>query len=147
MLAWQIALIGYSSLYICNTLLLSSSSKALTEIHESVLNIFALCLIGSICTIGILYIIFMSCCFSNIICHIIAGWVLFVLLSINHWYYQDSKSNPLLINSFYISTGLFSFILCIHLIFILFCYCCKTTRLCMNSNRHKYRHDILQGKD
>ena len=104
MLAWQIALIGFSSLYTCNTLLLSS--KASYHINESTLNLIGVCLIGSMCLIILVYVILMSCYFFNAMCHVVAGWIFLVVLTFSYWQHQDRQfklftyiSNILFINS------------------------------------------------
>ncbi|CAF5219835.1 unnamed protein product, partial [Rotaria magnacalcarata] len=147
MLAWQITLVAYSSLYACNRVLLSSSSTVSNEINESTLNLISICLIGSMCIIAIFYILIMSCCFSNTMCHVVAGWIFLILLTIIHWYYHNHQLDSLLLKSFYVSAGLFSFIICLHLILALFRYSGATCRSLTNSNRYNYRHGILQGKD
>ncbi|CAF2350339.1 unnamed protein product [Rotaria sp. Silwood2] len=145
MLAWQTALISFSSLYACNTLLLPS--KTFNQINESTLNIIGLCLIGSICIIAIIYIILMLCLFSNAICHVIAGWIFLVVLAFSYWYEHDHQTNFLLLISFYVLTALLLFIVCLHLVFTFFHYFTTTCRSLMNSSRNNYRHSILQGKD
>ncbi len=145
MLAWQIALIGFSSLYTCNTLLLSSNPSY--HINESTLDLIGVCLIGSMCFIIIIYIILMSCLFFNTMCHVVAGWIFLVLLTFSYWQHQDQKSSYLLHISFYLATALLSFIVCLHLVLAFFRYSGRTWRSLTNSSRNNYRHAILQGKD
>ncbi|CAF0830086.1 unnamed protein product [Rotaria sp. Silwood1] len=145
MLAWQTALIGFSSLYAYNTLLLPS--KILNQINESTLNLIGLCLISSICIIAIIYIILMLCLFSNTICHIIAGWIFLVLLTFSYWYEHEHQINFILLISFYLLTALLLFIVCLHLVLTFFHYSNTPCISWMNSNRNNYRHGILQGKD
>ena len=108
MLAWQMALIGFSSLYVYNALL--SSSKESIQIDESTLSLIGISLLGSMCVILVIYILFGLCLFSNIICHIIAGWILLLLLSLSYWQHQDFQKDYLFRISFYLSIGLLVFI-------------------------------------
>jgi hypothetical protein len=146
MLAWQIALIGFSSLYTCKALLLLSS-KTPYQINESTLDLIGVCLIGSMCIITIIYIVLMSCFFVNAMCHVIAGWIFLVLLTFSYWQHQGQQSSGLLHISFYLSTALLSFIVCLHLVLAFFRYSGTTWRSLTNSNRNNYRHAILQGKN
>ncbi|CAF4335496.1 unnamed protein product, partial [Rotaria socialis] len=93
MLAWQITLVAYSSLYACNRVLLSSSTVS-NEINELTLNLISICLIGSMCIIAIFYILIMSCCFSNTMCHVVAGWIFLVLLTIIHCPVSSTVADP-----------------------------------------------------
>ncbi|CAF3704751.1 unnamed protein product [Adineta steineri] len=144
MLAWQIALIGYSSLYTCKSLL---STKSLYHINESTLDIIGVCFIAIMCLITIVYIILMSCFFFNAMCHVIAGWIFLVLLTFSYWQHQDQQSSYLLHISFYLSTALLSFVVCLHLVLAFFRYSGTTWRSLTNSSKNNYRHAILQGKD
>ncbi len=145
MLAWQIALIGFSSLYTCNTLLLSS--KPSYHISESTLDLIGVSLIGSMCLIILVYIILMSCFFFNTMCHVVAGWIFLVLLTFSYWQHQDNRSSYLLHISFYLATALLSFIVCLHLVLAFFRYSGTTWRSLTNSSRNNYRQAILQGND
>jgi len=145
MLAWQIALIGYSSLYTCNTLLLST--KPLYHLNESTLDLIGVSLIGSMCLIILVYIILMSCYFFNTMCHVVAGWIFLVLLTFSYWQHQNQQSSYLLHISFYLATALLSFVVCLHLVLAFFRYSGTTWKTLTNSSRNNYRHAILQGKD
>ena len=142
MLAWQIALIGFSSLYTCKKLLLTS--KTFYHIDETTLDIIGICLISSMCLIILIYIILMSCYFFNAMCHVIAGWIFLVLLTFSYWQHQKSQTNSLLYISFYLSTALLSFVVCLHLVLAFFRYSGRTWK---SLTRNNYRHAILQGKD
>ncbi|CAF0874467.1 unnamed protein product [Rotaria sordida] len=120
MLAWQVVLIVFSSLYAYNTLLLPS--KTLNQINESTLNLIGLYLIGSICIIAIIYIILMLCLFSNTLYHVIAGWIFLVLLIFSYWYEDDHQTNFLLLILFYVLTALLLFIVFLHLVLTFFRY-------------------------
>ena len=145
MLAWQIALVGFVSLYTCNTLL--SSSTSAYHITESTLDLVGVALISCMCLISIIYIIVVSCLFCNTVCHVIAGWILLVVLTFSYWQHQDPKSSHLLHVTFYLATALLSFIVCLHLVLAFFRYSGTTWRSLTNSSRNNYRHAILQGKD
>lgn len=146
MLAWQISLVGLSSLYACNTVLLPS--KSLAHLSESTLELIGICLIGALCIIALVYIILMSCLFFNALCHVIAGWIFLVILTFSYWQHHDQQSSSYLLHiSFYLSTALLSFIVCLHLVLAFFRYSGTTWRSLTSSNRNNYRHAILQGKD
>lgn len=145
MLAWQIALIGFSSLYTCSTLL--PATKVSYHINESTLDLIGVCLIGSMCLIILVYVTLMSCYFFNAMCHVVAGWIFLVLLTFSYWQHQNQQSGYLLHISFYLSTALLSFIVCLHLVLAFFRYSGTTWRSLTNSNRNNYRHAVLQGKD
>lgn len=145
MLAWQIALIGFSALYTCNNLFLSP--QATYHINESTLDLIGVCFISSMCLIILVYIILMSCYFFNAMCHVIAGWIFLVVLTFSYWQHQDQRSNHLLQITFYIATALLSFVVCLHLVLAFFRYSGQTWRSLTNSSRTNYRHAVLQGKD
>lgn len=146
MLAWQIALIGFVSLYTCN-ILLSSSSKSSYHITESTLDLVGVALIGCMCLIALIYIILVSCFFCNTVCHVVAGWIFLVLLTFSYWQHRDPKSSHLLHVTFYLATALLSFIVCLHLVLAFFRYSGTTWKSLTSSSRTNYRHAVLQGKD
>ncbi|UJR27672.1 hypothetical protein I4U23_008952 [Adineta vaga] len=144
MLAWQIALIGFSSLYACKSFLLS---KPNFQISDSTLDLIGVCLIASICVITLVYIILMSCFFFNTMCHVVAGWIFLAIITFSYWQHQDQHSSYLLHISFYLTTALLSFVVCLHLVLAFFRYSGTTWRSLTNSSKNNYRHAILQGKD
>lgn len=145
MLAWQAALVGFTSLYICNTL--SLPYKIFDQINESTLNLIGLCLIGSICLIALIYIIVVSCCLRNSMHHVIAGWIFLAVLTSSYWLNQIYSSSFSLLIAFYLSTGLLLLIVVVHLIFIFFYYDGKKWKSLSSLSKHNYRHGIIQGKD
>ena len=145
MFAWQIALIGFSALYACNTV--SFPSKSLVHLSPDTLDLIGVCLIGSMCIIALVYVILMSYLFFNALCHVIAGWIFLVLLTFSYWQHQNHHSSSLIHIAFYVSTALLSFIVCLHLVLAFFRYSGTTWRSLTTSSRNNYRQAILQGKD
>jgi len=142
MFAWQLSLIGFSSLYACNNLVFPGQHLSQTTIDS-----IGVAMIGALCLFALVYTIIMSCLFFNTLCHILAGWIFLVFLTFSYWQHQDEHSPYLLHMSFYLSTALLSFIVCLHLVLAFFRYSGRTWKSLTSSSRSHYRHSILQGRD
>lgn len=143
MLAWQISLIGFSALYTCNSLVFPAQ-----HLSQSTIELIGVGMISALCLIALVYTILMSCFFFNTLCHVLAGWIFLVFLTFSYWqHHQENPPRHLLHISFYISTALLSFIVCLHLVLAFFRYSGTTWKSLTSSTRNHYRHAMLQGRD